>query len=217
VSESLAWVVGANCRRIRTGIGITQDDLALYARDLGLRWTASKVGDFESGRYAPAFATVLVVLLALNLAAEDAPPDDGEATGELTLADLLVGNGLIALTDALDVPGDQLAGVCQGQAFQAPKRHRGFVRGTWRDAQTLVEPDAQEMEQRSGLTEYRLAQRLGISPGFLAAKSFNLWGRTFSEERDRRAGPKANQQKRGRVSRELRAELEIALADGNDQ
>jgi hypothetical protein len=46
--------------------------------------------------------------------------------------------------------------------------------------------------------------------------SFRLWHRTFSEERDRRAGPDANQQKRGRVSRELRTELENAIADGND-
>jgi hypothetical protein len=37
-----------------------------------------------------------------------------------------------------------------------------------------------------------------------------------AEERDRRAGPDANPQKRGRVPRELRAELEKALADGKD-
>jgi hypothetical protein len=46
--------------------------------------------------------------------------------------------------------------------------------------------------------------------------SFQLWQGTFTEERDRRAGPDANQQKRGRISRDLRAELEKALADGND-
>jgi hypothetical protein len=46
--------------------------------------------------------------------------------------------------------------------------------------------------------------------------SFQLWHSTFSDERDQRAGPDANQQKRGRISRELRAELEKALSDGND-
>jgi hypothetical protein len=69
---------------------------------------------------------------------------------------------------------------------------------------------------QSGLTEDRLAKRLGISRERLATLSFQLWRGTFSEERDRRAGHDANQQKRGRVSRELRAELEEALADGND-
>ena len=71
--------------------------------------------------------------------------------------------------------------------------------------------------RRSGLTEQRLATRLGISHSRLADASFQLWHSTFSEERDRRAGVGANQQKKGRISRELRAELEKALADGNDQ
>lgn len=70
---------------------------------------------------------------------------------------------------------------------------------------------------RSGLTEDRIAQRLKISRDRLAATSFRLWeGRTFSEERDRRAGPDANPQKRGRVTREVRADLEKALANGDD-
>jgi hypothetical protein len=45
--------------------------------------------------------------------------------------------------------------------------------------------------------------------------SFQLWKSAFTEERNRRAGPDANPQKRGRISRELRAELEKELADGN--
>jgi hypothetical protein len=61
---------------------------------------------------------------------------------------------------------------------------------------------------RSGLAEQRLAQRLDISRGRLADVSFRLWRRTFSDERDRRAGPHANKQKRGQVSRTLPAELE---------
>jgi hypothetical protein len=72
------------------------------------------------------------------------------------------------------------------------------------------------MRQRSGLTEDRVAQRLKISRDRLAAVSFRLWQHTFSEERDRRAGPDANQQKKGRITRELRAELEKAIADGDD-
>lgn len=71
------------------------------------------------------------------------------------------------------------------------------------------------MLQRSGLAEDRLAKRLGIGPVELADVSYRLWRKTFSEERDRRAGPNANQQKRGRVSRELRTELK-GLTDGNN-
>ena len=66
------------------------------------------------------------------------------------------------------------------------------------------------------ITEHRLAQRLGTDHAHIAKLSLRLWQRTFSEERDRRAGADANQQKKGRISRELRAELERALTDGND-
>jgi hypothetical protein len=66
------------------------------------------------------------------------------------------------------------------------------------------------------LTEDRLARRFGIERARLADISYLLWRSTFSEERDRRAGPDANQQKKGRISRELRAELEEALADGDN-
>ncbi|OBG76248.1 MULTISPECIES: transcriptional regulator [unclassified Mycobacterium] len=233
MSESLGWVVGASCRRIRTQLGITQDDLARYTKGLGLRWTASKVGDFEAGRYAPTFATVLVVLLALNLAAADS----GEAdAGGFTLADLLAGNGLVQLTDTLDVPGDHLADVCRGKNFTEPGQRKkyGFtrlrspgplrpdeIRATAKGLAKLteyVEPFAAgvaDVLQRSGLTEYRLAKQLKMSDKELAAHSFALWRSTFSEERDRRAGSDANRQKKGRVSRELRVELERALADGD--
>lgn len=238
VSESLGWVVGANCRRIRTGLGITQDDLARYARNLGLRWTASKVGDFESGRYAPTFATVLVVLLALNQAAANS------AAVGVKLADLLFGEGLVALTDTLDIPGDELADVCRGKLFSLtaegqrdgirsgpyslgrrrtsgelrPDEIRAAAKGLakfLRDTKPFWDGVAGAL-QRSGLTERRLAKQLGMNDQELAATSFSLWKSTFSEERDRRAGPDANQQKKGRISRELRAELGKALADGDD-
>jgi hypothetical protein len=59
-----------------------------------------------------------------------------------------------------------------------------------------------------------MCKRLGIDADTLLGLSFSLWqGRTFTEERDRRA--LANPNRRGIVSRELRAELEGALSDGN--
>jgi hypothetical protein len=43
-----------------------------------------------------------------------------------------------------------------------------------------------------------------------------LWGRSFTDERDHRAGPDANPEKRGRVSRDLKSELHEAVNDGDD-
>lgn len=208
-SEPLAVVVGRNCKRIRSGAGVTQDELARHARNIGLRWTASKVGDFEAGRSAPTFATVLAVILALQKALQS----------EVTLADLVAGDGFVILTDGIDVLATELANVCRGDVFrlQPGTWHPKVRSATAREVQALVEGDVDKLVRRSGLPEHRLAQQLGISRARLAAASFRLWQRTFREERDRRAGPDANQQKRGQMSRTLRAELEKALADGNNQ
>ena len=209
-SPSLVVVVGENCRRIRKAAGVTQDDLARCARQVGLRWNAAKVGNFEAARSAPTISTVFAVVLALQMAVRD--------SRNVTLADLLAGDGFVALTDSIDISASVLAGVCRGQAFRLqPDMWHPKIRHTTReDVNALIRGDVATLLARSGLAEQRLAHRLGISRARLAATSFRLWQSTFSEERDRRAGPHGNQQKRGQVSRALRAELEKALADGND-
>jgi hypothetical protein len=68
---------------------------------------------------------------------------------------------------------------------------------------------------RQGLTEHRLAKRLSITPERLADLTLTLWDGTFSEERDRRVGPNANQQARSQMTRKMQAEIEKVLADGN--
>lgn len=208
-SRSLAEVVGANCRRIRTEIGITQDELALYARAHGLKWNAAKAGDFEAGRSEPTLATVIKVGMALGQAlafTQSVAPafkDRGviPRDREVRLADLLDGgNEVISLTDNLAITTADLANVARGEPF--PLRLRRH------DADKL---------QRSGLAEQRLAKALSIGESRLAELSSQLWRNTFSEERDRRAGIGADQQKKARVSRELRSEIEKALTGGHNQ
>jgi transcriptional regulator with XRE-family HTH domain len=221
--KPLAVVLGENCQRIRTMIGITQDELARHARDVGLRWTASKVGDFEKGRRAPTFATVLLVSLALHSAAQNAARRGGREV-PTTLAELLSSEGEVRLNDDVAFPAGLVSAVCKGQPWSAPPWHLWapepgtepesslkLYRDIWGDA-ALAPPE--RVLLRSGLTEDRLARQLGIERAGLADISYLLWQSTFSEERDRRAGD-ANQQKKGRISREMRAELEKALADGN--
>lgn len=227
----LAAVLGANCKRIRTDAGVTQDELALRARDYGLRWTASKVGDFEAGRTAPTFATVLALSLALDVATmRAAGVRPGAQEPRVRLADLVRCDGYIAVTDGFDPLGARVAEYCQGQTWElhAPDTaHTAGIENIHRllFSKALVDNkpdehmrgvDLERMRRRSGLTEYRLASRLGISRDRLASASFRLWQKTFSERRDQLAGPDANAQKRGQVARRLRAELEKALADGNN-
>lgn len=230
---SLAVVVGRNCRRIRKTIGVTQDDLARQARSIGLDWTETRVGHFEAGRSAPTFATVLLVTLALELARQEAADQNADADRGVTISDLLAGKGFVELTDRLNcLPVPLIADVCKGHAFTWPPADEYWdaarsdvqiepgvqERRAARTAALVEQAQAQmaaaltlDVEDRSGLSEQRLARDLGISSTRLANLSLRLWHGTFSEERDRRAGPDANQQKKGRISRELRAELEKAL------
>jgi DNA-binding transcriptional regulator YiaG len=232
----LAAVLGANCKRIRTTAGVTQDELARHARRFGLRWNASKVRDFEVGRTAPTFATVLALSVALdsatarptgrsskNLMVPDREP-------RVRLADLVKFDGFIQVTDEFDPRGRRVADYCAGQAWELPGSDMAHS-ATLEKFRQLMEThpvidgqveksmrvtDLREMRRASGLTEDRLASRLGISRDRLAAASFRLWQKPFSQQRDRIAGPDANKQKRGQVSRQLRAELEKEVADGND-
>lgn len=233
--EPLAVVLGRNCKRIRREIRATQDDLARHARAIGLNWTETKVGHFEAGRVGrPTFAMVLAVTLALQMALEETTERRDAADG-VTLADLVGDKGYIALTGGLSVPAVQVQEVCRGGKFPiGDQQYRLTIRhpeplspdeiaaaaeqmAKWlrTDAKPLVDGIADAL-QRSGLTERRLAKHLRITDQQLAAASFLLWQSTFSEERDRQAGPDANQQKRGRITRALRAELEKALTDGDN-
>jgi Helix-turn-helix domain len=201
----IAVVLGANCRRIRTDAGVTQDELAWAARQVGLKWTASKVRDFEVGRSAPTFATVLALTVALNrvitrtrvtaLGHEIAIQLD-----PVRMADLVSYGGEVSVTEDFALAGERLADYCSG--------------GTW-----STEDGVQSMSSNSsvlGLAEERVAGRLGISTERLYAESQRLWNTTFSAERDRIAGPGANPQRKGQVTRQLKAELEKAITDGNN-
>jgi transcriptional regulator with XRE-family HTH domain len=129
---SLPAVLGANCREIRTEHGVTQAQLASHARRLGLRWTATKVGDFESGRSATAFGTVLTLLLALDNSISAAPGPasvlhgDGTVTRRkrprVTLADLVAHDGFVALTHDFAPVGIRGRGGVRGQDVGVAQR-----------------------------------------------------------------------------------------------
>jgi hypothetical protein len=196
-SRSLTSVLGVNLRRIRTErLGVTQDTLAAYARVSGLQWNAQKVANFEAGRWTPTFADVLALGIALERVRAFVgmfPERPAARTHEITLADLLTSNVPVTLKPGVMLTSAELANIGHG-VFPLP-------------ASTTPAPPT--------LAERRAAKALGIDCAQLDQVSEQLWGTTFAAERDRRAG-KGNQQKRGQISRELRAELEKALTDGHD-
>lgn len=177
---------------------MTQDELARAARRFGLKWTASKVRDFEVGRSAPTFATVLAVTAALTHVASTSQQGDviSVRLAPVRLADLLSFDGQVAITNEFSECGDRLVDFCSG--------------GVWQAATVI------DWREASGLTEDRIAASLEISADRLAAESQRLWNTTFSAERDRIAGPNANAQRKGQVTRQLKAELKKVITDGDD-
>ncbi|XGU20345.1 hypothetical protein ACETU7_05700 [Rhodococcus sp. 3Y1] len=65
----------------------------------------------------------------------------------------------------------------------------------------------------AALADKRAARAFKIEIAELMATALRLWGRSLAEERDRLAAlePDANNQRRGQISRELRAQLAAAL------
>ncbi|ULN41597.1 helix-turn-helix transcriptional regulator [Mycolicibacterium crocinum] len=220
VTRPLAEVVGANCKRWRNQIGLTQDKFAEFARMVGLRWTASAVGDFEAGRSSPSLATVIAVAVALQIAFGRTASlnSDDEFVGVLldidarsapTLADI-VGTEVdwIDVNGVLRPPAEDLFKLFRGGVVHG---YGGPTEEEWDGIDEVAERGRQfraDLVAHAGVADKRMARQIGISVSDLMVRSIRLWGRTFSEERDQRAGPDANQQKKGRITREMRAELE---------
>jgi transcriptional regulator with XRE-family HTH domain len=188
-------VIGRNARRLRTGAGLTLDQVSIAARRRGLKWSESRVADFEAGRVAPNLGTVAAICLALA--------DAGCAEGPA----LLTSDGPIQINTSLTLRGEDVANLLCGRPIEEPKPVKSAERHPSNEPPTL-----EEVIGSSGATEERISKSLGISSTYLAMLSASYWNGTFSQERDRRAGEGANAQKRGQVTRQMKAELEAAIA-----
>jgi transcriptional regulator with XRE-family HTH domain len=220
----LAELIGSNARRIRMGAGVTLNQVGIAARRRGLKWNESRVADFEAGRVAPNLGTLAAICVALTEA----------GCNEATVPTLLHSDVPVQINDRLRLQGTDLANLLSGHAITEPKPLWPAVglsggalstldRHEWKVAQRYPYRDSRALQrvmESSGSTEERIAKTLGISSALLTNLSTAFWKRSFSQERDRRAGAGANAQKRGQVSRQMRAELEAAIraeTHGDDQ
>lgn len=210
----LADVIGDNAREFRMGAGLTLDQVSRAARARGLKWSESRVADFEAGRVAsPSLSTLLAFVLAL---ADAGCP-------EITLPGLVKYiPAPLRINDSLElIDGDivnLLAGERVTRALSAEDvvvpaaRHRLTTRE--RRITQALEVNISvlgKVAKAQGAAEMRMCKALNIDPMVLAHMTGALWKKTFSEERDRRAGEGANAQKRGQVSRAMQEELETAI------
>lgn len=206
----LRSVIGENARRLRGDA--TADDVAKAARRYGLNWGTGRISDLEHGRVSPTLPTLAALVLALS----------DVRRAKVALGDLLGDSENISLTTALNVSSDQLRRFLAGGdmfefALTSPRDTMAELRDRWPVRLHGVTAGAlMRLLGDFGEPEERLARDLGLDRERLAAEMAALWrGRSFHAERDRRAGADANAQKKGRVARELKAELRTVL-DGDD-
>lgn len=214
-APSIAEVIGANTRRIRGEH--RAEDLAKAARKVGLNWNTGRVSELEAGRVSPTIPTIIALLAALRTL----------TNRSVRLDELLQHDGPIQLNDKLRLPPAKLLDALSNNDFQLRARDLGVsadevranvAAGRYGDVDLDLIIQA---ESAAGLAEERMAKDLGVRTGTIAHAAVYLWHKTFSEERAQRAGPDANAQKLGQVTRRMKAELRAALDevgdDGDDQ
>jgi transcriptional regulator with XRE-family HTH domain len=212
----LAAVMGRNARELRGDA--TLDDVAKVARACGLNWGTGRISDLEHGKVSPTLPTMVALALIFS-----------ELRGHpVTLGHLVSGDENIAVTSRISVTSEELRGYLSGDAVTTADQYRreasaalqSVVGGDYREhwparLQSVSKAATMRMLGEIGEPEERLAREIGVDRARLAAEMLALWRRSFSAERDQRAGPDANAQKKGRVARALKADLKAVL-DGDD-
>ena len=87
----------------------------------------------------------------------------------------------------------------------------------WPERLRAVKPDLRRDVLRDfNESDAWMCKNIGVDQVLGAAAMAALWRRTFTAERDHRAGPGAKAQHRGQISRQLKAALQVIITDGND-
>jgi transcriptional regulator with XRE-family HTH domain len=222
VAGSVAKVIGEGARALRLDAGVTLEQMARAARIYGLSWTSGRVGDFESGNVAASVPTLVAAAAAL-----------GEAIGRpVSLAELVTGEGQVNINDKLSFDKSALRAALSGETVSAPaipdllpaeEVHElasllsSQTNFHWSDRLRAVHPDLRRDVLRDfNESDARMCKNIGVDQVLGATAMAALWRRTFTAERDNRAGPDANAQRRGQISRQLKADLQEVINGGND-
>jgi hypothetical protein len=219
-TPALSQVVGWNARELRGSV--TADELATVARRWGLNWGTGRISDLEAGRVSPTVPTLIALAEAL-----------GAVRGEpITLADLTRYDGYVSLTKELIVSGDVVPRLLSGDpveiearevlgglehleaAARAVREHIEYMESINPKLSDVSFGAITDVQRRSGEAEDRMAKVLGVERFVVDYASAYLWQQTVADERDLRAGEGASAQKRGRITRQLQAELKAVLDGG---
>lgn len=183
-------LLAAGVKAARQARGWTQEDAARHFRLHGLTtWRTGTVGGMEAGLRNPRLDDVILICASLGVTLEELLPGTGEAVE--------LGDGMVMTPATIRA---LLAGAAPGAANSHPAQIQGSAPG-----------------DLPGDAERHAAKRLGAEVAQVVLASRALWGRSFTEERDRRAGltdgmtPRTVQARRGLAARAMLAELQAAI------
>lgn len=219
---------------MRESVGARQDDVGQAARAHGLSWGQSRVAALERGE-KPISAEELALLPLILTDVCDR---------SVTLADLIAPEATIVLAPRAEATGqavlsiyasmstDDLVGVNapfptpeQIEAFEKVRRAMEWsapIRERLRRLMLVTEdrPVSDERkliarQREIGITDERVARRIGEHPLIVVNLAHALWGRTLAEERDRLVAERTDaggdparlRALRGRVTRQLVEQL----------
>lgn len=200
-ATSIKALVGHNARRLRCTTRATQRQVAEELNRAGLRWSPTRYAQLEAGE-----VPITIGLLLLLAAVFD------QLTPPVGLADLLEtpegqDHGLIELTPDCFALDDDVRRTLGGELRPAELARHLQVRER--------KPSPPPAPPADGYThaDWRVARQLGLGKAAMLALSRELWGRSLTQERDRRLGDsQTSLVERARMTAELRQQLEEELS-----
>lgn len=205
---NLAQLIGARVREMREEAQTSRDALVRVCHRLGVtEWHTSRIAQVEEGAFTPSIDTVIV--LAQALASIRSEP--------VTLADLIPGAVEVEVGRELVIPAADIRAAVSGSVITPTSRASSApVPSGFRGVQ--ADP---HLAPGWGNADDKAADALeavhGAGPATILDLAERLWGEgaTVTTERDRRAGPDATKQKKGRITRTLIDELLAEYEDGS--
>lgn len=214
-------IVGQNVASIRESAGLSLDAVARAAHPFGLRWNSARISRIERGDGNVTLDTLLMLCALLSdmtmkdisvasLVRSTGPVAIApEGTLSPGVAEKLVRDGQVSYRQTFEEGGDIIAATV-ASVHQANDQYFKILDPEFRGDLVAVRAH-NEGRTKWSLSDERNARKLGLTDAEFLGWCVVLWGRLMSLEVEDRAPEGATPQKKGRITRELLAELREAL------
>ncbi|MDQ4149937.1 MAG: helix-turn-helix domain-containing protein [Actinomycetota bacterium] len=223
--KGLGQLLGEHLKQIRREQDLGQEDVARRANTVGLPWSRETVQAFENGGRKSVTVEELI-LLSYAFGVEPSDWFVGKGWAQLT-PDARASLGVIR-TMLAGSPTEQWTRINE-RMWDIPefKSAPGIIGAQFeklnerlRRAKEVLGPDAttetaiKAVEAAAGKAEVKAAHKLRVDPLDISLAAFRMWGRSLTQERDRRVSEairsvtlRSLQTTKGRVTRILLKEL----------